>query len=152
MMIYHHDIWFKKRLENFLGRQTGVISFSDVLMFWCDNQFENRDTQCKVCFEAKESCWRLNLQAMAIVRRVLIEIVMSFEVANSVFWVGQAGSSLVLWSFKAWFSFLIRYISFACLIWCFGRKLFCTKVHDPNLFVENKTILWIPLAIKTSYW
>ena len=123
-------------------------------MFWCSDVIINSriviscDTQCKVCFEAKESYWRLNLQAMTLVRRVLIDFVMSFKAANSIFWVGQAASSLVLWSCKAWFSFPSRYITFACLIWCFGRKLFCTKVNDPNLFVKTKLFCGFLLQLK----
>jgi hypothetical protein len=37
---------------------------------------------------------------MAFVRRVLIEIFMNFEAANSVFCTGQVGSNLVWWSYK----------------------------------------------------
>jgi hypothetical protein len=37
---------------------------------------------------------------MAFVRRVLIDIVLNFYAANSVFCIGQAGSSLVWWGCK----------------------------------------------------
>jgi hypothetical protein len=44
---------------------------------------------------------------MAFVRRVLIEIVMNFEAANSVFCTGQVGSNLVWWTCRGKFSFTI---------------------------------------------